>query len=279
MPVNLPTELLRSLAAIVDSGSMLKATERVFVTQSALSLQMKRLEEIVQTPLFQREGRRLALTPAGEHLLAHAREILAANDRAVAAMNGGALAGPVRIGLIQDFAETLLAGVLARFVSLHAETQMQVRVAGSHELMDLLEADRLDFVLGVGAPDDPARVRAAPMLWLGAADLLEQEVLPLAILEKPCRFRMAALEALDRAGIAYRIMLETPSLSALRAAVEAGLGLTVRTELLLGGRTEALFSDRLPLLPEVAYVLHVRRSPHPTIERLAELVRAAAAAL
>ncbi|HXB51688.1 MAG TPA: LysR family transcriptional regulator, partial [Rhizomicrobium sp.] len=98
--MNLPTELLRSFAAIVDAGSMLRATERVFVTQSALSLQMKRLEDLVQAALFQREGRRLALTPAGQSLLGHAREILDANDRAVLAMSGDVLAGPARIGFV-----------------------------------------------------------------------------------------------------------------------------------------------------------------------------------
>ena len=76
MVTNLPTELLRSFVAIVDSGSMLRATERVFVTQSALSLQMKRLEETVLTPLFHREGRRLVLTPAGQTLLPRAREMM-----------------------------------------------------------------------------------------------------------------------------------------------------------------------------------------------------------
>src|SRR6185436_19517731 len=119
MVTNLPTELLRSFVAIVDSGSMLRATERVFVTQSALSLQMKRLEETVQASLFQREGRRLALTPAGQTLITYAREILATNDRAVSALNGDALSGPARIGLVQDFAETLLPGVLARFAHLN----------------------------------------------------------------------------------------------------------------------------------------------------------------
>ena len=137
MAVNLPTDLLRSFAAIVDSGSMLRATERVFVTQSALSLQMKRLEETVQAPLFHREGRRLVLTPTGHTLLDYARELLAVNDRAVAAVTGDALAGPVRVGLVQDFAETLLSGVLSRFALLNPETQLQVRVGGSQELLDL----------------------------------------------------------------------------------------------------------------------------------------------
>lgn len=273
--MNLPTELLRSLVAIVDSGSMLKATERVFVTQSALSLQMKRLEEMVQTSLFHRDGRKLVLTPPGSALLRHARDILALNDRAVAELTGDALAGPARIGVVQDFAETLLSGLLAQFAQLHPATQLQVRVAGSPELLELLHSDRLDIVFCMGAEDDPAAARVVPMLWHGEPALAEAEVLPLAVLEVPCRFRDAALRALERAGRPHRIALETPSLSALRAAVQAGLAVTCRTALFRPGHAP-LDTAELPALPKVAYVKHARPSPHATILRLAALVEAAA---
>jgi len=275
MAVNLPTELLRSFAAIVDSGSMSRATERVFVTQSALSLQMKRLEETVQTPLFQREGRRLALTPAGQTLLAYAREMLATNDRAVSALNGDTLAGPARVGLVQDFAETLLSGVLARFAQLNPDTQLQVRVGGSPALLEDLEADRLDVALCMGPADDVAAISVAPMLWLGEARLAEEEILPVAILERPCRFRDALLAALEARGRPYRVVLETPSLSVLRAAVDSGLGLTCRTRIFSDRRVDAVAAAALPALPKVAYVRHARAHPHPTILRLAELMRAA----
>jgi DNA-binding transcriptional LysR family regulator len=274
MATNLPTELLRSFVAIVDSGSMLKATERVFVTQSALSLQMKRLEETVLTPLFHRDGRRLTLTPAGQALLTHAREILALNDRAVVALTGDALVGPVRVGLVQDFAETLLSGVLARFAQLNPEVQLQVRVAGSPELLDLLNGNRLDVVLCMGAPEDSAAVRVAPMVWHGDPELAERPVLPLAILEPPCRFRDAALAALERDGRPYRVALETPSLSALRAAVEAGLAVTCRTAL-FRPLTQPIEAG-LPVVPQVAYVRRVGPAPHPSIARLSDLMHAAA---
>jgi DNA-binding transcriptional LysR family regulator len=273
MAVNLPTELLRSFAAIVDSGSMLRATERVFVTQSALSLQMKRLEETLQTPLFHRDGRRLTLTPAGQTLLAYAREILAVNDRAVATLTGDALVGPVRVGLVQDFAETLLSGVLSRFARLHGETLLQARVAGSAELLELLAADRLDVVLCMGAADDPAAVKTAPMVWLGDAALSRREVLPLAVLEPPCRFRDAALAVLEASGRPYRIVVETPNLSALRAALDSGLSVTVRTDMVLGRRIDPADAPTLPPLPAVAYVRHTRDDPHPMVARLADLIR------
>jgi len=267
LAVNLPTELLRSFAAIVDSGSMLRATERVFVTQSALSLQMKRLEETVQSPLFHRDGRRLTLTPAGKTLLTFAREMLGTNDRAVAALTGDALTGPARVGLVQDFAETLLTGVLSRFAQLNQETQLQVRVSDSADLLELLSSDRLEY--------DPAAVKTVPMIWLGLPALAELEVLPLAVLEPPCRFRDAALAALAAAGRPYRIVLETPSLSALRAAVESDLCVTCRTDVVLKRPIDPAEAPSLPKLPRVSFVRHTRPDPHPTVARLADVIRTA----
>ena len=273
MVVNLPTELLRSFAAIVDAGSMQRATERVFVTQSALSLQMKRLEDLVQTSLFSRVGRRLSLTPAGQSMLTHAREILAANDRAVTALNGDVLAGPARIDFVQDFAETLLSGVLAQFAQIDPSISIQVRVGTSAELLELLQAGQLDMLLGLGAPDDPAAIRTVPMAWLGDGDLCRQEILPLAVLERPCPFRNAALAALEEAGRPYRIVLETPSLAALRAAVDSGLGITCRTTHFMDKAIGT--KNALPSLPHVGYVRHLRSDAHPIVHRLGELVRTA----
>jgi len=189
MPVNLPTTLLRSFVAIVDTGSMLNAAEQVYVTQSALSLQIKRLEELVQQPLFTREGRRLALTQAGDVLLDYSRRVLNLHDEALAAIRVGNFAGPVRVGMVQDFAESLLRGLLARFSELHPESQIFARVAGTAELLTMLDRGQLDIIIGYAAADDPAAVKVAPMAWYGDSTLAERDVVPLAVLEMPCRFR------------------------------------------------------------------------------------------
>jgi DNA-binding transcriptional LysR family regulator len=232
MPTNLPTDLLRSFLAIVDSGSMLKATDTVFLTQSALSLQMKRLEDIVQQSLFTRRGRRLVLTNAGQKLTLHAREILDINDRVVASLAGESLAGPVSIGLVQDFAETLLPGVLRRFSALHPASQLQVRVGGSRELLDELKSSKLDVVLCVAPEGEQASVKQVPMMWIGAPELLKTDVVPVATLETPCIFRSAMLRSLENAGRRYRIVVETPSLTGLRAAVLSVLFFMLRSHLL-----------------------------------------------
>jgi DNA-binding transcriptional LysR family regulator len=277
MPVNLPTTLLRSFVAIVDSGSMLGASEQVFVTQSALSLQIKRLEELLQQSLFVREGRRLSLTRAGDMMLDYARRVLDLHDEAIAAVSTGRFAGPARVGMVQDFAETLLTGLLARFSELHPEAQIYARVAGTAELQGLLERRQLDIILGFAAGGDASAITTAPMSWYGEPDLARRGVIPLAVLEQPCRFREAAIRALDEAGRPYRITVETPNLTTLRSAVSAGLGLTCRTHLFL--RDSAPIDLPLPDLPRVACILQTADTLDVQTQRLADLARETVLAL
>ncbi len=272
MPVNLPTNLLRSFVAIVDTGSMLNASEQVFVTQSALSLQVKRLEELVQQALFVRDGRRLALTPPGQVLLDYARRVLNLHDEAVAAVSTNHFAGPVRVGMVQDFADTLLTGLLATFSSLHPDAQIYARVAGTAELQTLLERRQLDVILGFAGSNDANAIVTAPMKWYGCSDLTRKNVIPLAVIEQPCRFREAAIRTLENADIPYRIAVETPNLSTLKAAVQAGLAVTARTHLFLRD-LEPLEGDRLPVLPGVACVVETADNLDPSARHLAELTR------
>jgi DNA-binding transcriptional LysR family regulator len=270
MPINLPTNLLRSFVAIVDTGSMLNAADQVFVTQSALSLQIKRLEELVQQPLFTREGRRLQLTSAGELLLDYARRMLALHDEAITAVNQGQFSGPVRVGMVQDVAETLLSGLLGRFADLHPDSQVYARVSSTAELVEQLSRNQLDLVIGYAGLDDPATVTVAQMNWYGKAELAHSDVVPLAVLERPCRFREAAIAALDAAGLAWRITVETPNLSSLRAAVDAGIGLTCRTHLFQSGTLDTPGSP-LPSLPQVAFIVAKSAESNVVTNRLAEL--------
>lgn len=272
MPVNLPTNLLRSFVAIVDTGSMLNASEQVFVTQSALSLQVKRLEELVQQSLFVRDGRRLTLTPAGEILLDYARRVLSLHDEAVAAVSSHEFSGPIRIGMVQDFADTLLTGLLGVFANLHPDAQIFARVAGTAELQTLLERRQLDIIVGFAGSQDSHAIKSANMKWYGAPELTRKSVVPLAVIEQPCRFREAAVRTLENAGIAYRIAVETPNLSTLKAAVQAGLAVTSRTHLFLSD-LPALEDGQLPELPNVTCVVETAEGLDPSAYRLAELAR------
>ncbi len=270
MALNLPIDVLRSFVAVVDGGSMLRASERVFLSQPAISLQIKRLEELLQIRLFRREGRRLVLTTQGDDVLVLAREMLALNDSIVATLTGDALAGPVRIGFVQDFAETLLQGLLAQLVALHPDARLEVRVGGTPQLLDLLDSDRLDIILGMGVAGDPTAIREEPMRWFGNAGLPARETIPLAVLERPCRFRDAAIAALDAAGRPYQLVVETPSLSVLRAAVRSGVGITCRTDLFEG--LPEITGAVLPTLPSVSYVLRRRDRLAPAVLHLYDLI-------
>jgi DNA-binding transcriptional LysR family regulator len=280
MAINLPTELLRSFVAIIDTGSMIQATEKVFVTQSALSLQMRRLEDIVRQPLFNRQGRKLSLTPVGEQLLRTARQILALNDQLLAALEGQALSGSVRVGMNQDFAEVFLPGVLNEFIISHPEIQMQVRVGGSQELLDLLQAGQLDVVLCVRPDGEAKNVKTVPMAWFGYSHLLERDVLPLALLEPPCMFRAAALQRLEAVGRPFRIVVETASLSGIRAAVQAGLAVTCRSPLFLHTASVPVLGEAgLPELPRNGYAVFTTNAPSPAVQRLNDLIRSAVVSL
>ena len=282
MAANVPTDLLRSFVAIVDAGSMAQATRRILLTPSALSLQMKRLEDLIQQRLFRRDGRSLLLTAPGAELLGLARQMLSLNDRILASFGAAGEPEPIQFGLVQDFADTLLPGVLARFHDMHPRSRLQLRVAGSAELIELFDRAGCHIVLCLGRPGDIKRgssrvLREAAMAWIGDADLAGRADLPLVLLEPPCAFRSALLETLEREGRSYRIMLETPNLSGLRAAVRAGLGITSRTrDFALAERLPVPAPGSLPALPPIDTVLLRRDTLARAPTDLAQLLEAAA---
>jgi DNA-binding transcriptional LysR family regulator len=278
MVSNLPTELLRSFVTIVDGGSMTRAAERICVTQSALSLQMKRLSEIVGAPLFERRKRGLLLTPAGDALLVYARGMLDLNDRALAASRTAQVAEPLRIGMAQDFAVPLLSGALVQFLARNPDVRLQLRVDKSSVLNSQFSAGLLEVVMGLGDPRDPDMVRTAQMTWIGDPALARSVEVPLAIMEAPCLFRDAAIQALEAAGRPYRLVLETPSVAVLRAAVDSGLAITCRTAALLGARRTAFDLPGAPLA-DVGFIMRASGFLNPALLRLTGLIRGALAEL
>ena len=274
MHVNLPTNLLRSFVAIADTGSIVRATEKIFLTQSALSLQMKRLSEIVQVPLFRREQGTLALTSSGERLLVLARQILELNDQAVERLDRTGLNGPVRIGVVQDFGDEILSGVLARFVQLNPGAEIQIHVGHSREIKEQFAARLIDIAVYHSVEMDEFTIAPARMVWLGDRTLAKREMLPLAFMTKPCLARDCAVTALEAADRPYKVIVETSNLSALRAAVEAGLALTCRSSAFLGHRFSAIELDGMPL-PTYFIAVMTTPSAHRAITGLADLIRQA----
>ncbi|MGO4330046.1 LysR substrate-binding domain-containing protein [Cupriavidus sp. 2TAF22] len=263
--VNFDLDVLRSFVAGMELGSFARAADRLGRSTSAVSAQLKKLEEQAGTAIFRKAGRGLALTEAGETMLAYARRLLELNDEAASAVHGVALEGWVRFGLQQDFGEMLLPEVLGRFARAHPKVRIEARVARNAELLDGVAAGRLDMALawddGVRMPH-MERVAELPMCWIGPAAAHvpwhEGEPLPLVAFEPPCRFRSAGTAALDRAGIAWRVAFTSPGLGGLWAGTAAGLGLTIRTAMGLPSSVRAWDAGEggLPRLPALALALY-----------------------
>ncbi len=282
--INFDLDVLRSFALGMELGSFAKAADRLGRSTSAVSAQLKKLGEQAGTPIFRKSGRALALTEAGETMLAYARRLLELNDEAAAALHSVELEGWVRLGLQEDFAEILLPEVLGRFMRAHPKVRVEARVARNAELIERVVSGRLDLALawsGAAATAHCEEVAKTPMCWIGSASLRGDwrpprgEPLPLAALEAPCLLRSAAIDALDRAGIAWRLAFVTPSLGGLWAAAASGLGVTVRTPLGLPERVRALGDGEggLPPLPTLGLVLHrAEAEPGPAVARLASII-------
>lgn len=275
-------DVLRSFATGVDLGSFARAADRLGRSTSAVSAQLKKLEDQAGTPIFRRAGRGLALTDAGEVMLAYARRLIDLNDEAAAAVHGVDLEGWVRLGLPEDFGEVLLPAVLGRFARANPKVRIEARVGRNADIVDRLIAGRIDLALAWddGAPrPNSRRLGEWPMRWIGPAagpwPCATGEAVPLATFESPCLMRTAATAALDHAGIAWRSAFTSPSLAGLWAAVSAGLGLTIRTEMGLPATVRALTPGEagLPPLPSVGLALHFAEAdPAPATTRLAAIV-------
>lgn len=277
-------DVLRTFSTGMELGNFAKAAERLGRSTSAVSAQLKRLEEQAGTPIFRKAGRGLALTDAGETMLGYARRLLELNDEAAAAVNSVELEGWVRLGLQEDFGETLLPDVLGRFARAHPKVRIEARVVRNAELLERVTSGKLDLALAWSDGTLTAhceRIGEVPMRWIGPAEgqpswqAASGEPMPLASLEAPCLLRSAATKALDEASISWRLAFVSPSLGGLWAATAAGLGLTIRTPIGLPAKVRPLAPGTigLPDLPKLGLVLHrAEAEAQPAAARLAELV-------
>jgi DNA-binding transcriptional LysR family regulator len=282
--VNFDLDVLRSFVTGIELGSFSKAADRLGRSTSAVSAQLKKLEEQTGVPIFRKSGRGLALTEAGDTMLTYARRLLDLNDQAADAVRGVELEGWVRLGLQEDFSEVLLPEVLGRFARAHPKVRIEARVARNAELLKRIESGQLDMALawgdGVGVPH-AEQVTELPMCWVGPVAEhdpwpgRQSQPLPLVAFEMPCFFRGWATAALDRAGIDWRLAFTSPNLSGLWAATAAGLGITIRTTMGLPPTVRTLDPAEfgLPALPSAPLVLYrADAQAEPPAELLATIV-------
>jgi len=235
---NLDLDALRCFVLGVELGSFALASERLNRSPSAASAQLKKLEHQCNSALVTKVGRHLQPTESGEIILAYARRMLQLNDEALQRLKGNTLEGKVAFGLQEDFSEVLLLKLLAAFSRSHPQLQLQSFVGRHKELNEGIQTGELDFSLGweseKSAPYSES-LAELPLHWYGPVDphlrevILSNKPLPLVMLDGACGIRQQAIEALDHHGIPWKINFVGRSLSNLWRAVEAGLGVTVRS--------------------------------------------------
>ena len=277
----LDLDLLRCFVTIAETGSFTRAGERLGRTQSTISLQVKRLEDMLGRAVFARTPRSLRLTGEGERLLGPARQLLRLNDAALAELFEPDMTGRVRLGVPEDFATAHLPTVLAAFAKAHPLVELEVTCDLTLNLLDKFHAGGFDLVLVKREPSAPlegVRVWREPLVWVARDQLAVAGLatVPLVVSPEPCVYRKRAADALDAMGRKWRIAYTSTSLAGSLSAVNAGLGVTVLPREMVPPHLTTVTDDpELPPLYDTEIALIEAAGLSETAHRLAQHIVAA----
>ncbi|EKS6734583.1 TPA: transcriptional regulator LrhA [Enterobacter asburiae] len=271
--MNLDLDLLRTFVAVADLNTFAAAAAAVCRTQSAVSQQMQRLEQLVGKELFARHGRNKLLTEHGIQLLGYARKILRFNDEACMSLMFSNLQGVLTLGASDESADTILPFLLNRISSVYPKLALDVSVKRNAFMVEMLNEHKVDLVVTTHRPGqfDCLTLRTSPTHWYCAAEYVLQkgEPVPLVLLDDPSPFRDMVLTALNEANIPWRLAYVASTLPAVRAAVKAGLGVTARPVEMMSPDLRVLGkSDGLPALPDTEYLLCHNSSSHNELAKV-----------
>lgn len=261
MARNLDIALLRTFATVADQHSMTRASERLHLTQGAISQQIARLEGMVGFALLLRDPRGLRLTPAGERLLHRIRPLIAANDEIWSEIKGGAVTGPVRLGLPYDLVAPCFAASLKSYSETFPQVDLSLICAPSPDLLDLVRGGRLDVAVveeaaGAASGETLAIDR---LVWVGARAGLAQgrTPLPISLVAETCVFKPAVMTALAEAERPSRMVFENGGLDATRTVVRMDLAVSAWLATTVPAELDIVAPEAgLPPLPNFAITLH-----------------------
>ena len=272
--------LLRAFTAVVDTGSVTAAARLLNRSQAAVSLQIKRLEDMLGQTLFQREHRRLTLAPSGERLLANAQRLVALNDAVFGQMTTREFEGEVRFGVPTDIVRTYIPPILRRFNAAWPRVRVTLQLGNSRRLLDAYERGEIDLTLTTDQTSDrrAEMLRVDRLVWVGTpnGNAHKADPLPLAIGDATCRFRPVLLEALRKAGRDWRIVLELSNQVAQDATVSAGIAISAELRDSVSSQLEVLGPDcGLPPLAQFLINMHAPMiGTNPIADALATHIRA-----
>lgn len=266
--VNFQTDLLRTFVSVIDLGAFTKAGEALGRTQPAISLQVRRLEELVGSPIIKQVGRTLLLTSEGEMLLSYAREILRLNDEVASYFDRSKIAGVIRVGLPNDYAVAFLQGVITEYTRQHTDISLELHCGWSAEILDRLHADELDIAVAMVNGERAqylSRSWIERPIWAAAADASFDPAIGVSLAAHPegCAYRARMIQALDDAQIRWRVAYTGSGIAGLQNAVVNGLGVSALTQYtMLPGMRALDERDGLPPLAEIRVGLFYK---HPRL--------------
>ncbi len=277
MARNLDLTALRSFVAVSDAGGVTRAAGMLNLTQSAVSMQLKRLEDSLDVPLLDRSSRTIALTPAGEQMLGYARSMLKINDEALSRLTATEFEGEIRLGVPHDVIYPAVPAVLKRFAADFPRMQVRLISMPTRKLLDMLGRGEVDLILTTEetcGPGGQALVEL-PLLWVGASDgqSWRKKPLPVAFC-KNCIFRSGVLQALNEGSIDWTMAVDSELDNAVEAAVSADLAVHVALEGSLPPHTVKI--DHGGLLPDLKpqnINLYVLKPEDQVSQAMAEIIK------
>lgn len=267
---------LRTFIAIAETGSFTKAADVVNKTQSAVSMQMKRLEQRLDRPIFARDGRASKLTEDGERLLDYARRIVRLNMETLAAFSSAEMSGRVRLGVPDDYADRYLPEIMARFSRAYPGVELTVICEPTVDLLERIDANDIDLAIVTNCEGSRAAetFRHERLLWVTSNRLPThlEETLPLALGRPTCAWRRDAIEKLESISRPYRVLYSSSNAGAVAAAVLSGLAVSVLPESgLRPGMRVLTGAEGFPELPSCRIgLLRNARESSPLADALAE---------
>ncbi len=278
--MELSFDLLRTFLAVVDTRNFTMAGEQVHLTQSAVSMQIKRLTEAVGRPLFHIQGKNIRLSITGELLVGHARKILQAHKDACAALSRPDLTGRVRLGSPEDYTSLFLPRILAGFADVHPNVQVALTCEPTPRLVSLLNKGELDIAILTAADGNDGRtVHFEQVVWVASKDgaALKRDPLPLALYNYNCIYRQWAEEMLSQSGRNYCTAFLSPSISGILAAVRSGSAVAPVGRSIVPPDLKVVGEEQgLPELPQAKVTLHrSRQGEAQLVSCLAEQIEAA----
>jgi DNA-binding transcriptional LysR family regulator len=277
MPRNLDLIAVRSFVTVAESGGVTRAAQQLHLTQSAVSMQLKRLEEFLGQPLLDRSGRGVALTTQGEQLVGYGRRMLALNDEAMARMTNEAFEGELHLGVPADIVYPQIPQVLQRFDREYPRVRVNLNSSYTRKLKDMLEAGELDLILTTEDEIGPGgeMLSTQRLVWVGAPGGTAHRARPLRLaFERVCLFKPWAYRALDEAGITWEMAVDTGSTRTVEATVSADLAVHAMLDCAVSPHLERIAPGALPDLPSTR--INMYRAPGATgalVDTLEEMLR------